>query len=286
MTAQPASRAILITGASTGIGLSCALRLDSLGCRVFATVRSAADADSLRARASERLTPLLMDVTEGRSIEQTREIIAAAVGDHGLSGLVNNAGVAVAGPLEFVPLDALRRQIEINVVGQVAVMQAMMPLLRQGRGRIVYVGSIGGRSAIPFYGPYCASKFALEAIADAQRVELRPWGMHVAIIEPGSIATPIWQKSLGKAEDSLRGYPLQAHELYGPAMAAMVDVSLELGARGVPAERVADAVVHALTARRPRSRYVIGPDARLRLLLEALPTPLRDWLIGRAISGR
>jgi NAD(P)-dependent dehydrogenase (short-subunit alcohol dehydrogenase family) len=198
-------------------------------------------------------------------------------------GLVNNAGIAVGGPLEFLPLDDLRQQLEVNVVGPVAMAQAFLPLLRRGGGRIVQMGSVSGLFASPFLGPYSASKFALEALSDALRVELRPWGIHVSIIEPGVIATPIWRKSLAAADEALAEMPPALEELYGQTLGA---VRREVqGLRGVPAARVADAVVHALTAARPRARYhVIGPSARVRLALAYLPSRLRDWLVARYLE--
>ncbi|HVF10558.1 MAG TPA: SDR family NAD(P)-dependent oxidoreductase, partial [Abditibacteriaceae bacterium] len=180
--------AVLVTGASTGIGAACALHLDEIGFQVFAGVRQAAAGLELRDKAANRLTPLMLDITSTASIAEAVGTIQAATGGV-LHGLVNNAGIVVAGPLEYVPVEEVRRQLEINVVGQVAVTQGVLPLLRAGRGRIVNIGSISGRSALPFMGPYSASKFALEAITDALRVALRPWQIRVSIIEPGAVAT-------------------------------------------------------------------------------------------------
>src|SRR5574341_29762 len=178
---------IVITGASTGIGEACALYLDELGYRVFAGVRRPSDGETLKAKASARLTPVVMDVTDVASIDRAVETVKQAVGSVGLAGLVNNAGIGVGGPLEVVPLADLRKQFEVNVIGQVAVTQAFLPLLRQGRGRIVNMGSIAGRVVMPFMGPYSASKFALEALTDAMRLEFQPWGIQVSIVEPGAI---------------------------------------------------------------------------------------------------
>ena len=184
MGTQRATRtgAVVVTGASSGIGRACALHLAALGLQVFAGVRRAEDGAALQAASSARLTPMLLDVADETSIRAATDTITAAVGEAGLAGLVNNAGIGVAGPLEFLPLAEFRTQLEVNVTGQLAVTQALLPLLRQGRGRIVNMGSIGGRIAAPFVGPYSASKFALEALTDALRMELRPWGLHVAIV--------------------------------------------------------------------------------------------------------
>lgn len=280
----PHRGAVVVTGASSGIGRACALELDRLGFRVFAGYRSPADAASLRAAGSARLVPVRVDVADEASVREMAESVRAAVGDDGLAGLVNNAGVAVAAPLEFLPLDALRRQLEVNVVGQVAVTQALLPLLRIARGRIVTIGSVSGRFAAPFLGPYAASKHAMEALNDALRVELRPWGISVSIVEPGAIDTPIWRRSLDAAREMIDGFPPEAEALYGGPMGSLQG-RVE-GLAGVPPGEVARVVVHALTARRPRPRYVVGRDAKVRLMVGRLPTRLRDWLVARALGER
>ena len=272
--------AVLVTGASSGIGEACALHLDQLGFQVFAGVRQETAAVALRAKASKRLTPVMLDVTNTASIAAAVEIIQAATGGV-LHGLVNNAGIVIAGPLEFVPLEEVRRQLEINVVGQVAVIQAVLPLLRQARGRIVNIGSISGRSALPFMGPYSASKFALEAITDALRVELRPWHIHVSIIEPGAVATPLWERSVAAADAALENLPPRLHELYGPVLSMMREGAVKSARDGISPAVVAQAVEHALTARRPKKRYVMGHGTKALLMLERLPDGLRDWLIAR-----
>lgn len=186
-----AGRAVVITGASTGIGKGCALALDKLGARVFAGVRKEADGAALQAEASERLTPVMLDVTDGDQIQAAVRLVQEGMGDAGVAGLINNAGIGVGGPLEFIDLDDLRWQMEVNVIGPMAMIRAFMPLIRQGKGRIVNISSIAGRSATPFMGPYSASKHALEALSDPLRVELRLWNIHVSLIEPGAVQTPI-----------------------------------------------------------------------------------------------
>ncbi len=269
-------RVVLVTGASSGIGEACALALARHGFHVLGGVRREEDAERLRAGGVQ---PLTLDVT----LSQQVEAAADAVGDE-LHGLVNNAGVALAAPLELVPLDELRRQLEVNVVGQVAVTQTLLPALRRGRGRIVLMGSIGGRSALPFLGPYAASKFALEAIADSLRLELRPFGIVVSIVEPGSIKTPIWTKGAARAEELRARFAVEGEELYGAAIERFRKVALARGLAGVDPDQVAKAVEHALTAERPRVRYLVGKDARLRRRLERLPVRLRDRLIERALT--
>ncbi len=269
--------AVLITGASTGIGNACALHMERLGWRVFAGVRKEADAQQLRAAGLSRLQPILLDVTEGDSIAAAATLLHTEVGAMGLQGLVNNAGVAVGGLLEFVEIDDLRRQFEINVIGQVAVTQAMMGLLRQGQGRIVNMSSMAGFSATPVMGPYSASKHALEAISDALRLELLPWGIHVAAVEPGEINTPIWQKGLADAQRWLEKYPPLAQTLYGPLIEKAIRSVQKT--EGIPATDVAKAVAHALTATKPRTRYIVGRDAQIRRWIERLPDGLRDRII-------
>ncbi len=275
--------AVVVTGASTGIGEACALRLDGLGLRVFAGVRKAADGDALVRKASGRLTPVLLDVTDAATIAAAAETVAKAVGEAGLAGLVNNAGINVAGPLECLPIAELRAQLEVNVIGQIAVTQAFLPLLRRARGRIVNIGSIAGRSATPFVGAYCASKFALEALTDALRMELRPWGIAVSIVEPGAVATPIWEKSVARASATMEDLPPQARDLYGRALTAIREASERMARGAISTDRVVAAVVHALTAARPKTRYLVGTDAKVQVALKILPDRLRDRLIVRAL---
>jgi NAD(P)-dependent dehydrogenase (short-subunit alcohol dehydrogenase family) len=270
-------RSVVVTGASSGIGEATALHLARQGWRVLGGVRTEEDAARLEV---EGVTPLLLDVTDAAQIAAAAETAGPK-----LHGLVDNAGVAIAAPLELVPLDELRRQLEINVIGQVAVLQALLPALRTARGRVVLMGSIAGRSALPFLGPYAASKFALEAIADSLRVELRPWGIGVSIVEPGTIRTPIWTKGAARADELRSQFPTGGQELYGAAVERFRAVAMKRGAGGVGPEVVAQAVEHALTAERPRPRYLVGRDAKIRARLQRLPTRLRDRLIAKALTG-
>jgi NAD(P)-dependent dehydrogenase (short-subunit alcohol dehydrogenase family) len=279
------SGAVLVTGASSGIGRACALRLDARGFRVFAGFRRQPDADALARDGSARLVPVRLDVTDAGSIASAAEAVAAAVGSAGLQGLVNNAGIVVAGPLEVLPLAALRRQLEVNVIGQVAVTQAFLPLLRRGGGRVVNMGSISGRLASPLLGAYAASKFSLEAITDALRLELRPWGLPVSLVEPGAIATAIWERSRVAADEMAQELSAEARGLYAPAVAAVRAAADRASRAAIPADAVARAVEHALTAARPRTRYLVGRDARIRAALAwLLPDRVRDALIARALG--
>ena len=263
-------RAALVTGASSGIGAACAIRLTAAGWRVFAGVRTAGD-------APPGTEEILLDVTDENQVRAAAEHIEE------LHGLVNNAGIALAMPLEFIPLDELRRQLEVNVVGQVAVTQAFLPQLRRTRGRIVFIGSIAGRSALPFLGPYAASKHALEAIADTLRVELHPFGVDVSLVQPGTIKTPIWTKSATVADALSNGAPAELAGLYGKRIAAFREVARRRGERGASAEDVARAVEEALTVERPRTRKLVGLDAKLRSGVERLPDRLRDRVYERVL---
>jgi NAD(P)-dependent dehydrogenase (short-subunit alcohol dehydrogenase family) len=214
-------------------------------------------------------------------VTQPEAIAGAAAELESLDGLVANAGIAIAAPLEYLPPDELTRQLDVNVVGQLRVVQAFLPALRRGRGRIVLMGSVGGRSALPFLGAYAMSKFALEAMADSLRLELQPWGMHVAIVEPGTIATPMWTKPQRALDD----FPAEAGERYGERIEKFRRLAASRSSKGVPAVDVARAVEHALTAEPPKTRYLVGPDAKGRARVQRLPDRLRDRALKRFLFG-
>lgn len=280
-----ATNGIVVTGASTGIGAACALRLDKLGYRVFAGVRKEADGERLKQQASERLSPITLDVTDSATISASADSVGTAVGESGLFGLVNNAGISVVGPLEFLTPEDLRRQLEVNVIGQMAVTQAFLPHIRKGHGRIVNIGSIAGKMATPFLGPYTASKHAMEALTDSLRQELRPWKIDVAIVEPGSIATPIWGKGQAAADELERNLPEEAFKLYGKSFDAMREAAREFEAAGIPPDEVAKFVEHALTSSRPKTRYVVGRDAQIqRVIAKVVPDRIRDGLVARQLK--
>lgn len=278
-------RVVVITGASTGIGAACALHLDRLGFTVFAGVRNPQDGATLQRQGVSGLIPILLDVTDGGLIQQAQAIVSERAGSNGVYGLINNAGIAVVGPLEAVPIPDLRRQLEINVIGQVAVTQAFLPLIRQVRGRIVNMGSIAGRGAMPLMGPYSASKFALEAMTDALRLELQQWGIEVSIVEPGAIATPIWEKSEKGATDLEMAMSMELRSMYAAVVAAVRKVVGEAAERAIAADAVAQVVEHALTAPRPKTRYLVGTDAKLRaLMIKLLPDRLSDAVLTWALK--
>jgi NAD(P)-dependent dehydrogenase (short-subunit alcohol dehydrogenase family) len=257
------SGAVVVTGASTGIGRATALLLDAEGYRVFASVRKDADARELAKDGSDRLTPISLDVTDPEHVESARRKVAEAVGDEGLVGLVNNAGVGGGGPIEFMPLDELRRTLEVNLIGQVAVTQAFIQLLRRRRGTIVFIASIGGRVASPFMSPYNTSKFAIEALGESLRHELRPWEIDVAVVEPGSIDTEIWSKGNDQAREQMEEMSEDARRLYGQQVTRFVEVINETASRGIPPEKVAEVVHKAIASENPRHRYLVGTDAKI-----------------------
>lgn len=278
----PNAQAVLVTGTGKGIGTAVSERLVELGYHVYAGVRKQEDADRWRA-VSDRVHPLILDVTDQHTIAAAATHIRENA-SLSLIGVVNNAGIAVAGPLEFLPISELRRQLEVNVIGQIAVTQAVLPMLRASRGRVINIGSISGRSALPLTGAYAASKFALEALTDSLRVELMPAGISVSIIEPGVIATPIWDTSLANADSMMSDMPKEAMDYYGRIIGKVRDRALRGGKAGLPPRVVADAVVHALTSARPRTRYLVGKDARARALFQRLPDRIRDRIIARQLA--
>ncbi len=275
-------RSALVTGSSTGIGRATALRLDAAGWRVFAGVRRDEDAESLRGAGSERLTPVMLDVADADSIASAAELLSGELGGAGLDGLVNNAGVSLPSPLETMPIEDFRRQIEINLTGQVAVTQALLPALRQARGRIVFISSIGGRIAFPFTGAYHAAKFGVEAVGDVFRRELRGAGISVSIVEPGSIATEIWDRGERESDD-IGGRSPRREALYGDAIEKYRKTVRGVAGRGIPPDEAAQAIEHALVARRPRTRYLVGRDAKFQARVKYLiPTRIFDRILARA----
>jgi NAD(P)-dependent dehydrogenase (short-subunit alcohol dehydrogenase family) len=260
---------VVVTGASSGIGRATALRLAAAGYHVYGGVRRLPDAPS-----AAWVTPLLLDVTDEAQIAAAAKTVADDVGAAGLAGLVDNAGIGVTGPLELTPPAEIRRQLEVNVVGQVAVTQAFLPLLRAARGRIVLIGSIGDRITIPFGGPMTASKHALASIAEALRLELSPWGVRVVLLEPASISTEAVGKLERDARDAVAGFA--ADPGYRTTYLEMVRRMAAMERGGSAPGVVADAVAAALAARRPRARYLVGKDARRLAVLARMPAPVLD----------
>lgn len=269
------SKTVLVTGASTGIGRATTLLLAREGFTVYAGVRKEADGEAL----GPTVTPIKLDVTDGRQIADAAERIGH------LDALVNNAGIGVTGPLEFVSLDALRWQYEVNVFGQVAVTQAMLPKLRASKGRVVTVGSVGSWITLPFGGPLCSSKHAIRSLNDALRMEVKPWGIRAVLIEPGSIHTAAVDKLEGEVEPRLAAIGEEGRLLYGAAYRTMVTSGLKEERSGSSPDVVAHAVLHALTARKPRSRYPVGKKSRLMSTLgRVVPQYTLDALRLRALG--
>ncbi|HEX4902826.1 MAG TPA: SDR family oxidoreductase [Acidimicrobiales bacterium] len=270
---------VFVTGSSSGIGEAAALHLDRLGHRVFAGVRRDEDADALRAKADGSLTPVRCDVSDAGSVTSALAQIADAVGDAGLDGLVNNAGVARAGPLEHLTIDEWRDQFEINVFGQVAVTKAALPLIRSATGRICFVGSVSGRLGNALMGPYSGSKFAIEGIAQALRAELRPWGIAVSVVEPGPVKTPIWSKAESYADEVESRLGPEATEQYRDQIdTARKGVSVNQRI-GVSTDKTTAAIEHALLAPRPKHRYLVGVPAKaIGTATRLLPDRVLDLL--------
>lgn len=279
MVGKNPSGSVLITGASSGIGKACALYLADLNLTVFAGVRREKDAAALRQEAPSNLIPIFLDVTDSSMIEAARDMITDEIGNAGLVGLVNNAGIPLGGPLEFVPLSEIRYVMEVNLLGAVAVTQALLPLIRQSQGRIVNISSLSGFIALPFLGPYAMTKFGLRAFTDSLRRELRPWNISVSVIEVGDVDTHIWDKSLAVIEKTAQEMPERGMELYGP----VVEIREMFQPHGISPLEVAKVVQHALFSKRSKARYVVGGDAKLLDLMRHLPTPILDWVISKQL---
>ena len=271
---------ILITGASSGIGAATALHLDRRGMEVFAAVRE--PSEGALASASDRLRQIALDVTDSGSIAEAMATVSEQVGGAGLDGLVNNAGIGVPGPLEVLAVDELRQQLEVNVIGQVAVTQAALPLLRTAGGRIVFVGSVGGQLAAQFAGPYHASKFAIEAIADVWRQELEPEAVSVVLIEPSAISTPIWDKAIERIDALVAGSDPRL-DRYRDRLSGFRESLHSADEHGKAPQDVAEVIEEALTAKSPDTRYVVGASGKLATALRPLiPDRLADKLAERA----
>jgi NAD(P)-dependent dehydrogenase (short-subunit alcohol dehydrogenase family) len=271
---------VLVTGAARGIGRVTSLHLAAAGWDVYAGVRRDADGAALTAASPERVRPVQLDITSAADLAALPERLPDS-----LDAVVNNAGIAVGGPIEGLPLDELRRQFEVNVFGQVAVTQAVLPRLRESRGRVVFISSLSGRVSTPMTGAYNGSKFALEAIADALRMELRPWGVRVSLVEPAQTDTALWQEAEVALEEVVAALSPEQRQLYGKHIAGYRKV-IPLSQRIASSPNgVAATVERALTARRPRARYVVGGAPKAQAVLSGLtPTPVLDAVL-RKVTG-
>jgi NAD(P)-dependent dehydrogenase (short-subunit alcohol dehydrogenase family) len=276
---------VLITGASSGIGEVCAISLARLGFRVFAGVREKSAAEKLARLDVENIVPVFIDITNPAMIDEAFELIAEKTGAQGLYGLINNAGIGFGAPIEYIPFEQLKKVFEINVFGQIAMIQKFLPLIRKARGRIVNISSISGRLPQPYQSTYSAAKMALESFSDSLRVELRPWDIRVCVIEPGSVNTPIWNKSIEETWQLFAQYPLSGQELYKPSIEAFLNAANKFYQNSIPPQAVAKAATHALTARTPHTRYIVGKDAiLLYYLIKPLPDMMRDWVLARLMG--
>ncbi|MDD5269059.1 MAG: SDR family NAD(P)-dependent oxidoreductase [Methylococcales bacterium] len=259
--------AVLITGASSGIGRECAIALDQLGFTVFAGVRKIEHGHSLMQQASKRINPILLDIADDEQISSAVTTMTKQLPEAGFVGIINNAGIALTGPLECVTRSAFQRQLEINVVSQVALIQAFLPLLRRYRGRIVNISSTSGKIAGAFIGPYCASKFAFEAVTTTLARELRSSGITVSIVEPGVVATPFWEKIIADEDELVRHMSPEAHQLYGESLFQRRRKLVQLIGTGMSPEKVSQVVTHALVSKRPKARYVVGFKAKVKMMI-------------------
>ncbi|MFF3091606.1 SDR family oxidoreductase [Streptomyces nojiriensis] len=281
---SPAGRAVLITGASSGLGEACALHMSRVGFHTLAGVRRPEDGERLRAAAAGRLTPVIVDVTDEKSVQAAVHEVTELIGESGLWGLVNNAGIAVTAPLECVPMEQMRRQLDINVIGQVRMVQGFLPLLRSGAGRIVNVSSGLGNVALPYLGAYAASQFAKEALSDALRRELAPQRIPVVVVQPGAVLTPLWSKMSDTGNRALESASEPVQELYRDSFLGFMEAN-ETSARSsrTTVDDVARVVFRALVAKRPKTRYTIGRDATgSRVLSRLLPDRVLDRIFGGA----
>lgn len=268
---------VLVTGASRGIGRTIAIRLVHAGFHVFAGVRSSEAADVLRSDLGDnRVTPLSLDLTDTSSVEKAARTVGEAVGGQGLAGLVNNAASATFGPAETVPITEVEREFAVNVIGPLRLTQACLPLLRQEKGRVINVSSVNGFLSIPLSGIYSASKFALEALSDALRFELRPWGIEVVVVQPGVFGTDIRARALKSWQGRRDSLPEDERELYNPLLQAAEKLLPTMDEHAPSPEPVAEAVLEALTVEHPQTRYLVGDDTAEYQELAGQPDRDRD----------
>jgi NAD(P)-dependent dehydrogenase (short-subunit alcohol dehydrogenase family) len=275
---------VVVTGTSTGIGAATAVDLAEKGFHVFAGVRRTADGEALQAQTSATLTPLIIDVTDGKTISAAAAAVTDVVGDRGLAGLVNNAGIGVPAPIEFQPMADFRRQLEVNLFGAVAMIQAFMPLIRRCGGRIVNVGSIGGMLVLPINGAYSASKFGMRAISDALRLELRQWNIHVSLIEVAPVKTAIFGKSFEALDNLETTLGAEGFALYEQQIAAIRKAVEKAAADADSPLVIAKAILHALTSDKPKTRYLAGHGGRQTEVAAALPDRARDRALVRELG--
>ena len=278
------NKTILITGASSGIGWATSMELAEKGWRVFAAVRKEADAKKLRDASSGKITPVIMDIVDYESVKRGAQEIEKALGSAGLDALFNNAGISVQGPLEIIPIELFEQQIRVNVFGHVFVTQTFLPLLRKAQGRIVFTSSESGRMTLPMMAPYSASKFALEAVASALRIELRPWKIRVSSVELQTIKTPMWEKIDTSTEKLIASLPQKARDLYQKELKTQSVFPKWQAEMGISMKKAVRVIIRALSARSPKARYLVGYEARLLVYSHAIaPIWMMDWIASKTL---
>jgi NAD(P)-dependent dehydrogenase (short-subunit alcohol dehydrogenase family) len=271
-------KSVLITGAGRGIGRAAALKLAASGWHVFAGVRKPEDGENLRAGAAGKITPVVLDITNDAQVADLARVLPAE-----LDAVVNNAGIAINAPVEAISAADLRRQFDVNVLGTIAVTQAVLPQIRAAGGRVVFVSSVSGRISVPWSGPYSGSKYALEGLADALRMELRPWGIGVSLVEPGATETDMWSTMVEQFDKMVSSLGSDQKALYDDHATGMRKTLQFVRKQTVPADHVVKAIERALTARRPKARYPIGIPSKIQLAASAItPTPINDAIVSRA----
>jgi len=276
--------AVVVSGTSTGIGAATALHLAAMGFQVFAGVRRDEDGEALAAQGPDGLTPIRLDITDSASISAAVNPVAQAAGTRGLAGLVNNAGIVKPAPIEFQPLDDFREQLELNLIAHVAVTQKFLPLIRLGGGRIVNVGSIGGRLVLPIHGAYSASKFGMEALSDALRLELRQWGIHVSLVDPGATESAIFGKTLAEIDSLESRLGDDGYRLYAEQIEAVRRLVAKTAADAAPPDDIAKAVSQALTSNKPKTRYLAGHGAEAAATLARLSDGVKDRAVAKEVG--
>jgi NAD(P)-dependent dehydrogenase (short-subunit alcohol dehydrogenase family) len=277
-------KSVLVTGASTGIGRATSLELAGKGWRVFSAVRKEADAKKLTEASSGKITPVIMDIVDYESVKRGAREIEKMLGGAGLDALFNNAGISIQGPMEIIPIEMFEQQIRVNVFGHLFVTQTFLPLIRRARGNIVFMSSESGRVTIPLVGPYSSSKFALEAVANALRVELLPAKVRVSLVEAATIKTPMWEKIDTTTEKFLSSISRPAKDLYRAELDTLIYFPRKQAATGIPMKKVVRVILRALQTRGHRARYVVGWEAWLFIIMhKVFPTRLVDWVSSKAM---
>jgi NAD(P)-dependent dehydrogenase (short-subunit alcohol dehydrogenase family) len=279
---RTSQKSVLVTGASTGIGWAISLELANRDWRVFSAVRKDTDAKKLREASSGKITPVIMDIVDYESVKKGAGEIEKMLGGAGLDALFNNAGISVQGPMEIIPIEMFEQQIRVNVFGHLFVTQTFLPLIRKAKGNIVFMSSESGRVTLPLVGPYSASKFALEAVANALRVELLHSGIKVSLVEAATIKTPMWEKIDTTTEKVIAAAPQQARDLYEAELETLIRIPRIQAGAGIPMEKVVGVIHRAMTEPRPKARYIVGWEAWAFIYSYAvMPTRIMDWITSK-----